>query len=65
MPYDIRRSGSQYQVVSESGTVVGTHPTRSAAEEQRRAVYANEEAASKGEQPVKSTWQGQFFPTRR
>lgn len=48
MPYDIRRSGSQYQVVVQgTGRVVGTHPTRTAAERQQSALYANVPEARK------------------
>lgn len=64
MPYDIRRSGSQYQVVGPRGRVMGTHPTRAQAINQQQALYANEPDASKGEQPVTNTWEGQFFPRR-
>jgi hypothetical protein len=64
MPYDIRRSGSQYQVVGPEGRVMGTHPTKEQAINQQRALYANEPEASKAGQPVKGTWQGQFFPRR-
>lgn len=64
MPYDIRRSGSQYQVVGPEGRVMGTHPTRSQAINQQQALYANEPQADKAAQPVKSTWEGQFFPRR-
>ena len=64
MPYDVRRSGSQYIVVDDEGKTVGTHPTRTAAERHQRALYANVEDASKGEQPTVNTWQGQFFPRR-
>jgi hypothetical protein len=45
MPYDIRqnyRGKSGYSVVSPDGTVRGTHPTRTAAIEQQRALYAAE-----------------------
>jgi hypothetical protein len=64
MPYDIRRSGSQYQVVGPTGRVMGTHPSRAAAIRQQQALYANESEASKTEQPTENTWQGQFFPRR-
>lgn len=64
MPYDIRRSGSQYQVVGPNGRVMGTHPTQAAAIRQQRALYANEPEASKSGQPTENTWQGQFFPRR-
>lgn len=42
MPWGIRRLGSGYEVVnSETGRVVGKHPTRAAAERQQEALYAN------------------------
>ena len=49
MPYDIRRSGSQYQVVGPEGRVMGTHPTREEAVGQQRALYANEPSAKKSD----------------
>lgn len=67
MPWNIRRSGSQYEVVQQNnGKVVGRHATRESAQRQMAALYANEPEAAKGtEQPVRNNWQGQFFPTRR
>lgn len=47
MPYHIERSGSQYAVVDDSGKTVGTHPTKSKAAEQVRALYANVPDATK------------------
>lgn len=48
MPYDIRRSGSKYEVVVQgTNRVVGTHPTRIAAERQQAALYANVPEARK------------------
>lgn len=50
MPYDIRRNyrgKSGYSVVSEDGTVRGTHSTRNAAIEQQRALYAAESRMKK------------------
>lgn len=48
MPYDIRRHGSQYEVVVQgTGRVVGKHPTRVAAERQQAALYANVPEARK------------------
>lgn len=42
MPWDVRKRGSKYVVVKEgSGKVVGTHDTRSKAERQLSALYAN------------------------
>lgn len=64
MPYDVRRSGSQYQVVDDKGHVVGTHATRAEAVNHQRALYANVPEASKDAQPTKDTWMGQFFPRR-
>lgn len=64
MPWNIRRSGSQYEVVQENnGKIVGKHPTRTQAERQVAALYANE--ADKAEQPTKNNWQGQFFPVKK
>jgi hypothetical protein len=47
MPYRIQRSGSQYAVVDDKGKTVGTHPTKSKATEQVRALYANVVEAGK------------------
>lgn len=47
MPYHIERSGSQYAVVDDKGKTVGTHPTKSKAAAQVRALYANVPDASK------------------
>lgn len=42
MPYHIEREGSKYKVVTtESGKVVGTHPTKVQAQAQLGALYAN------------------------
>ena len=42
MPWGIRRAGSGYEVInSETGRVVGKHPTRVSAERQQQALYAN------------------------
>jgi len=41
MPYNIRRSGKQFQVVGDTGKVHGTHPSRDDAMKQMRALYAN------------------------
>jgi hypothetical protein len=41
MPYSIERLGSQYAVVDDKGKTVGTHPSKSKAEAQVRALYAN------------------------
>ena len=52
MPYDIRRNyrgKSGYSVVGPDGTVRGTHPTRVAATEQQRALYAAEARMKKAE----------------
>jgi hypothetical protein len=53
MPYDIRRNyrgKSGYSVVGPDGKSRGTHPTRSAAIEQQRALYAAEARMKKGEE---------------
>ena len=47
MPYHIERSGSQYAVVDDKGKTVGTHPTKSKAASQVRALYANVPDATK------------------
>lgn len=67
MPWDIRQRGSQYAVVQrDNGKIVGTHPTRAAAERQQAALYASEaEEKDKAEWPTTSTWMGQFMPRRR
>ena len=42
MPYNVQRSGSRYEVVqSQTGRVVGTHPTKEEANAQLGALYAN------------------------
>lgn len=42
MPYEIRRSGSQWVVVTQdTGKVHGTHPTRADAIKQLRAMYVH------------------------
>jgi len=64
MPYDVKRRGSNYVVVDDSGKVVGTHDSKAEAESHQRALYANVPDASKGEQPVKNNWAGLFFPRR-
>lgn len=64
MPYDVVRSGSSYSVIGPNGRVMGTHPTKEQAQQQQRALYSSEPDASKGEQPVKNSWQGLFFPRR-
>ena len=51
MPYDIRqnyRGKSGNSVVSEDGSVRGTHRTRREALDQQRALYAAESQAKKG-----------------
>ena len=50
MPYDIRqnyRGKSGYSVISEDGTVRGTHRTRREALDQQRALYAAEAQSKK------------------
>jgi hypothetical protein len=118
MPWNVQRAGSKYEVVqSQTGRVVGTHPTKEQANAQLAALYANVQESKKSsgfssepypdrnsaydiasiaysapkgisdvdainrlkemisgetnpkkeekaEQPVKSTWMGQFFPRR-
>jgi hypothetical protein len=67
MPWDIKQRGSQYAVVQrDNGKIVGTHPTRAAAERQQAALYASEaDEKDKAEWPTRSTWMGQFMPWRR
>lgn len=53
MPYDIRRNyrgKSGYSVVGPDGKNHGTHPTRTAAIEQQRALYAAEARMKKSEE---------------
>jgi len=65
MPWDIKRSGSSYQVVQrDNGKVVGRHSSRSAAERQQAALYASENDEKKVAQPTRNMWNGQFFPRR-
>lgn len=65
MPWDIRRSGSSYEVVQrDNGKVVGRHESRSAAERQQAALYASEADEDKVAQPTRNMWHGQFFPRR-
>lgn len=65
MPWDIRRSGSVYEVVQRNnGRVMGRHKTRAEAEGQQAALYATEDDQEKSAQPTRDTWQGQFFPRR-
>lgn len=47
MPYHIERSGSKYKVVSDTGRVMGTHPSKRNAAEQVRALYVNVADAQK------------------
>lgn len=61
MPYDIRqnyRGKSGYSVVGADGKVHGTHPSRRAAIEQQRALYAAENQTKKG------FWGGLFVNKR-
>ena len=54
MPYDIRRNyrgKSGYSVVGPDGKNHGTHPTRTAAIEQQRALYAAESRVKKEVMP--------------
>lgn len=65
MPWDIRRSGSTYEVVQRNnGKVVGRHSSRRQAEAQQAALYATEDDQQKSEQPIKNNWAGLFFPRR-
>lgn len=43
MPYAVRKKGTKYQVVKkDDGKVLGTHPSKTSAQRQIRAIYANE-----------------------
>lgn len=65
MPWDIRRSGSTYEVVQrDNGKVVGRHSTRAEAQAQQAALYSTEDDQQKAEQPTKNNWAGLFFPRR-
>ena len=47
MPYGIKRVGGKFQVISQdTGRVHGTHPSRSDAAAQLRALYANANPAN-------------------
>lgn len=47
MPYKIKKAGNKFQVVkAEGGKVMGTHPSRTKARAQLRALYANEAGKS-------------------
>lgn len=48
MPYKIVKTGNKYKVKKKDGSrAFGTHPSRSAAQKQIAAIYANESTASK------------------
>ena len=65
MPWDIRRSGSTYEVVQrDNGKVVGRHSSRSDAEAQQAALYSTEDDQQKAAQPTTNNWEGLFFPRR-
>lgn len=53
MPYKIKKAGDKFQVVKvEGGKVMGTHPSRTKARAQLRALYANEADKSGGMKQV-------------
>jgi hypothetical protein len=52
MPYNIKKTGSQYQVVGPTGKVHGTHPSKADAREQQKALYANTPAESMAPEPA-------------
>lgn len=63
MPYDIRqnyRGKSGYSVISEDGTVRGTHRTRQAAIDQQRALYAAEAQSKKKMDKAENTLYAQL-----
>jgi hypothetical protein len=42
MPYDIKKKGTQFQLILErTGKVLGTHPSKEAASRQIAAIEAN------------------------
>jgi hypothetical protein len=42
MPYDIRKKGTQFQLILErTGKVLGTHPSKEAAREQIGAIESS------------------------
>lgn len=49
MPYKIVKSGSKYKVMKKKGDshVFGTHSSKSAAQKQIAAIYANESVETK------------------
>ena len=48
MPYNIKQVGDQYEVIAtNTGKVVGTHPSKKRAQEQIAALYANVEDVKK------------------
>jgi hypothetical protein len=50
MPWNVQRAGSKYEVVqSQTGRVVGTHPTREQANAQLAALHANVQESKKSE----------------
>jgi hypothetical protein len=55
MPYDVKRRGSNYVVVDDGGSVVGTHESKQEAINHQRALYANVPDAKKAGNPC---WQG-------
>lgn len=46
MPYDVEQRGNKWVVVKEDdGQVMGEHDTKEEAEQQRKAIYANEKGS--------------------
>lgn len=63
MPFDIRHSGKRWQVVnSQSGDVMGTHPSKKKAKTHMRALYANVDDANKLYNPAENRQSGRFAP---
>lgn len=61
MPYNIKQVGDKFAVVvSDTGRVVGTHPSKKKAQEQMSALYANVPEA-RGEKMTKS--ESSYKPT--
>ena len=42
MPYHTKKSGTKYQTVSDTGKVIGTHPTKAKSIAQAQAVNISE-----------------------
>ena len=68
MPYKISQKGKTFFVEKESGRVIGTHPTKSKAMAQMKALYANaspEEKTMDKEHQLKKGYSRQDDGTKR